>query len=162
MNLRQAKALKPGDILHYTGKHKCGDPDPQTNAKKVLRWKVTGQVKTWKRDESRVLIPVKFGLYAHGKINETELNDWHREDECPLYYMPLPGEGDETQSTTDPIGLDHEPPIPFPILDPSWLESKQNEEFYGDTNEKGQRLLRTNTWPYVRTETEEEKAEREK
>ena len=33
------------------------------------RWYVNGQVKTWKRDVSRVRIPLKHGLYTYGALN---------------------------------------------------------------------------------------------
>jgi hypothetical protein len=31
-------------------------------------WRRNGQTKTWKRDENRFEIPVKFGLYDYGYI----------------------------------------------------------------------------------------------
>lgn len=58
LTLEQAKALKRGDILHDKG---------------MGRWKVNGQVKTWKTDPTRVRVPVKHGLYAYGYITEANL-----------------------------------------------------------------------------------------
>lgn len=33
-------------------------------------WRKNGAPKTWKRDRSRASVPVKFGLYEYGTINE--------------------------------------------------------------------------------------------
>jgi len=54
MNLSQAKKLKSGDLL-YSKKHINADGSP-------MRARVTGAVKTWKRDPSRVKVPMKHGL----------------------------------------------------------------------------------------------------
>ena len=32
------------------------------------RWYVTGAVKTWKRDPSRIRVPLKHGLYVYGAL----------------------------------------------------------------------------------------------
>lgn len=55
ITVEQAKALKPGDITHTADGR---------------RWKVNGMVKVWKRSPGRVQVPVKFGLYGHGYIDE--------------------------------------------------------------------------------------------
>ena len=34
------------------------------------RWRVNGKVKVWKKDSSRILIPVKHGLFTYGYIDE--------------------------------------------------------------------------------------------
>ena len=66
MNLKQAKTLKRGDILHHTI-NKNADGTPQ-------RWRVNGMVKTWKRDLSRVRVPLKHGLYMYGYVTEDTLH----------------------------------------------------------------------------------------
>ena len=66
ITIEQAKSLKPGDILHHVT-NKNADGTPQ-------RWKVNGQVKTWKRDTNRVQIPVKFGLYDFDYVTEDSLH----------------------------------------------------------------------------------------
>lgn len=66
ITLEQAKALRPGDILHHTI-NKNADGTPQ-------RWRVNGMVKTWKRDAGRVKVPVKYGLYGYDYVTEHELN----------------------------------------------------------------------------------------
>lgn len=65
ITLEQAKALKPGTILHHT-ENKNADGSPQ-------RWRVNGKVKTWKRDPSRVQIPVKHGMRFFDYITEYDL-----------------------------------------------------------------------------------------
>lgn len=43
------------------------------------RWRVNGAVKTWKRDPSRVRVPIKFGLYRYSSVSEADidtLNNW--------------------------------------------------------------------------------------
>ena len=62
MTLRQAKQLKHGDVLECQV-HKNANGTPQ-------RWKVTGKVKTWKRDKNKVKVPIKRGLYEYGYITE--------------------------------------------------------------------------------------------
>lgn len=52
MTFEQAKALRYGDRLTHK-QH----PD--------LRVRVNGKPKTWTRDKSRILIPVKWGLYRY-------------------------------------------------------------------------------------------------
>lgn len=66
ITIEQAKALKPGMILHQVGAFNS-DGTPR-------RWKVNGKVKTWKKDSSRVSIPIKHGLYAYDTITETSLH----------------------------------------------------------------------------------------
>jgi hypothetical protein len=65
ITLAQAKALKIGDILYHTI-NKNADGTPQ-------RWRVNGQVKTWKRNPEKVIIPVKYGLYNYDYITEDYL-----------------------------------------------------------------------------------------
>lgn len=57
LTLEQAKALKPGDVLvSNTG----------------ARWRVSGMVKTWKSDPSRIYIPLKHGLYSYDKLTDKD------------------------------------------------------------------------------------------
>lgn len=65
ITLEQAKRLKHGDILyHVTLKNSDGS---------AQRWRVNGKVKTWKRDVTRVQVPLKRGLYSHGYLTEHDL-----------------------------------------------------------------------------------------
>lgn len=57
LTIAQARQLKPGDVLiDREGK----------------RWKVNGQVKTWKLPQNahRIRIPLKHGLYRYDALNE--------------------------------------------------------------------------------------------
>lgn len=58
--LEQAKQLRYGQELHHTTlKNADGKP---------MRFRVAGAVKTWKRDETRIRIPIKRGLYETGYL----------------------------------------------------------------------------------------------
>ena len=60
ITLQQAKALYVGQILHHVS-FKNADGTP-------LRARVTGTVKTWKRDPNRIRVPLKHGLYQYGEL----------------------------------------------------------------------------------------------
>jgi hypothetical protein len=66
ITLEQAKSLCPGTILYHVT-NKNADCSAQ-------RWRVNGQPKTWKRDPSRVQVPVKHGLYTFGYVTENDLD----------------------------------------------------------------------------------------
>lgn len=66
ITLQQAKSLQYGDIL-YRITNKNADGTPQ-------RWKVNGQVKTWKRSPEKVKVPIKHGLYSYDYLTEDTLN----------------------------------------------------------------------------------------
>lgn len=38
------------------------------------RWKVNGQVTTWKTDERRIRVPLKHGLYAYSALKTEHFN----------------------------------------------------------------------------------------
>ena len=62
MTIQQAKNLKIGDYVYQ-----------DWNEKKVIKWKINGQVKTWKRDSNRIRVPLKYGLYTYGYLTEKNL-----------------------------------------------------------------------------------------
>ena len=66
LTIEQAKSLKPGDMLYHRVNHNSDGT--------CQRWRVNGQVKTWKRDASRVQIPVKHGMYAFDYVTEAYLD----------------------------------------------------------------------------------------
>ena len=74
ITIEQAKALEHGDILHHNT-NKNADHTCQ-------RWRVTGKVKTWKRDLTRVKVPVKYGMYTHDYVTEYDLDKVSLEKEC--------------------------------------------------------------------------------
>ena len=60
MNLKQAKSLYVGQVVyHKTAKN--ADKTP-------VRFRVSGAVKTWKRDKKRIKVPVKYGLYYNAYL----------------------------------------------------------------------------------------------
>jgi len=63
ITLERLKTLVRGDVICVP---RIGRPDAQ--------WRVNGMVKTWKRDPSRVRVPVKFGLYSYDAVTEQELD----------------------------------------------------------------------------------------
>lgn len=62
LTLKQAKNLKHGDTLYHLINNNS-DGTPQ-------RWRVNGKPKTWKKDESKVRVPVKNGLKHFGTLDE--------------------------------------------------------------------------------------------
>lgn len=60
LTLDDAKRLTHGDTLVNTdGK----------------RWRVSGAVKTWKRDESRIRVPLKHGLYSNSSLDTEDFTN---------------------------------------------------------------------------------------
>ena len=60
ITLEEAKQLKYGDMI-YSNHFQNADGSP-------VRWRVNGQVKTWKKDPYRIQIPVKHGMYRNGYL----------------------------------------------------------------------------------------------
>ena len=70
LTLEEAKSLRSGvEVCHRTQKQGGRKPVPQ-------RWRVNGKPKTWKRDPSRVEVPLKHGLYSYGYLTEGNLSDF--------------------------------------------------------------------------------------
>ena len=38
------------------------------------RWYVSGRVQTWKKDPSRIRVPLKHGLYVHDALNGSDFD----------------------------------------------------------------------------------------
>lgn len=109
MNIRQAKSLRPRQIVHYTGELDNCTSEPTKGKKlKVTRFRVSGQPKTWKTDPNRIRVPVKFGLNYSTAITEDNLHEWHHETECPLLIKPLT-EDDDNQE----VLVDIDPPLMY-------------------------------------------------
>jgi len=66
ITLEQAKELTGNDILYHV-RNRNADGSPQ-------RWRVNGQVKTWKRSPERVRVPIKHGLYSYDYLTEDDLD----------------------------------------------------------------------------------------
>jgi hypothetical protein len=74
MTLKQAKKLKVGQIIYDSLL-------PKQPNNLIRRWKVNGKVQTWKRDDSRVKVPIKYGLYNFAYLTENNLNGFHLTEE---------------------------------------------------------------------------------
>lgn len=83
MTLSEAKALRPRDTFH---EDECvlnvGPRGAVVTA--VTTWRVSGQVRTWKRDTSRVAIPAKRDMYHSHTFTERDLDSIHLPSQCPL------------------------------------------------------------------------------
>lgn len=67
ITLNEAKALSKGTTL-YSRLYANADDSP-------ARYKVSGAPKTWKRQPNRVEIPVKWGIYGYGYVDEHDLEN---------------------------------------------------------------------------------------
>ena len=47
-------------------------------------WRRNGKTKTWKREPERFSIPVKYGLYHYGYINND--TNVHTRESCPFWH----------------------------------------------------------------------------
>lgn len=72
LTLEQALQLRSGDILYQL--------DACNSDGSYCRWKVNGKVRTWKKDKSRVEIPVKHGMYTYGLILASFINRFSLSD----------------------------------------------------------------------------------
>lgn len=70
---KQAMDLSHGQVLHYLHNSNA-DGSPQ-------RWRVNGVCKIWKRSPDRFQVPLKYGLYGYGYLDETNCNDFEVADE---------------------------------------------------------------------------------
>jgi len=68
ITLEQAKALKHGTTLYCAVLYNS-DGSP-------ARFRVNGKPKTWKRDHSRVAVPLKRGLYEYAYLDQYNLSDF--------------------------------------------------------------------------------------
>ena len=62
LTLEQTKNLKFSQIVYAIDEFNADNTH--------MRFRVNGQVKTWKRDSKRVSVPVKRGMYEYGYITE--------------------------------------------------------------------------------------------
>jgi len=65
LTLHNAFQLIPGNAIHLP---RPGNPNG------CERWKVSGQVKTWKKNPGRIRVPLKHGLRHYSAINETDFD----------------------------------------------------------------------------------------
>lgn len=81
LTLEQAKKLQPGDTIYQTNAF--------NHKQQRRRWRVTGKVKTWKRDPARIHVPIKYGLYL-----KHALSRYHFDRDGICRFMSL--ESDQT------------------------------------------------------------------
>jgi len=48
------------------------------------KWRSNGKCKTWKTRPNAFRLPIKFGLYGHGYVEESNAEFFHLASECPL------------------------------------------------------------------------------
>lgn len=76
MIVDEAKRLGYHDWIHSTSQTQGGRyPVP-------LRVRVNGQPQTWKRDPSRVRVPIVWGDRTYGQLYEFDIADWHKGFSC--------------------------------------------------------------------------------
>lgn len=77
IQLHEAKMLAPyRSEIHETGIFLSGGT--------CRIWRVNGAIQTWKRDSSRVKVPIKTGFRGpYSYVTETNLDRWHLPENCP-------------------------------------------------------------------------------
>lgn len=50
----------------------------------IEHWRRNGQTLTWVRSPGRFQLPIKFGMYGYAHINNTNAEEFHVADDCPL------------------------------------------------------------------------------
>ena len=68
MNLAQAKKLHYHQTIYEKGAFNS-DGTPR-------RWRVSGKVQTWKKDKTRIRVPLKHGMYNNGELTQKNLSDF--------------------------------------------------------------------------------------
>lgn len=74
ITLDNLKSLQRGDAIHLPASTVAFPQRDRDRSGAVQRWRVNGAVKTWKRDPSRVRVPLKFGLYAYDAVTEDDID----------------------------------------------------------------------------------------
>lgn len=69
ITLEQAKSLKVGKRIYHKTAKNADMKTPQT-------FKVNGTPRTWKRDGTRVLVPLKRGLREYCHLTEDNLDEF--------------------------------------------------------------------------------------
>lgn len=47
---------------------------------RVIKLKINGRVRRWKRDRSRILVPVKYGMYEYGYLYASDMANIMKEE----------------------------------------------------------------------------------
>jgi hypothetical protein len=84
MTLAQLRALDYRAEVHH-------DRETQARGQSCYVVRVTGRVRTWKRDKTRTEVPAKWGIRGpHYTLTQHDLSDWHLASECPRLQTRLP------------------------------------------------------------------------
>jgi hypothetical protein len=51
---------------------------------RITKVRANGKCKTWKKDPSRFRLPIMYGMYDYGYIEEWNADCFHLASECPL------------------------------------------------------------------------------
>lgn len=99
MTRAEALALGYGDMLYHGVKRQGrGGAEP-------LRVRVTGKVRTWKRDPERLEIPTKHGLRQNHTITEHELALWYTSPEEALQHQEMLKRRETVGRVVSPHGM---------------------------------------------------------
>jgi hypothetical protein len=66
MKINEAKKLRLGQIIYLKNAYNA-DGSP-------MRYRINGQIKTWKRNPEKIQVPLKRGLYEFGYLTEDNLH----------------------------------------------------------------------------------------
>lgn len=80
---QQVLGFKHGTILHY-GDCKVTQGPRGGITQTVTYYRVAGNVKQWKRSESRFEVPIKHGLYASAYLTDSNADKFHLPTDCPV------------------------------------------------------------------------------
>jgi hypothetical protein len=71
--------------LHFTGRHECRiNVGPRGGMQEsITRVRQSGAIKTWKRTPGKFRMPVKFGLYESGAVDQDNTRFFHLRENCP-------------------------------------------------------------------------------
>ena len=85
MTKEQAVNTRYGEELHCTIRHDCAITIGKRGrySDNIVKCRVSGKCKTWKRDPERFYLPVKHGLYESGAVEDYNKDSFHLASECP-------------------------------------------------------------------------------
>lgn len=83
ITIDQAKSLRYGDVIHG-GVCSVRRGPRGSKAYKILRFRVSGMLRTWKRSPEKFELPLKYGLYGYGRMTERNAWNFHLDVDCPV------------------------------------------------------------------------------
>jgi hypothetical protein len=81
----QAMQLRYGQELHCEVVRSCKRSiGPRGGIhESIVRVRVSGACKTWKRNPEAFRVPVKYGMYESGELTNVNASQFHFQSECP-------------------------------------------------------------------------------